>query len=105
MKDTIIHTIPPNRQFFWAALPQSFIVKSLDEEGLEITVKDPRSEETAKVQVMDTMKLSLDEFIKLNGFCLGEYGITADKAAYALQKKYDEIRETKIIKWVLLKKL
>jgi hypothetical protein len=105
MKDTIIHTIPPNRPYFWTALPQSFLTKPLDEEGPEITVQDPRSGETVQVQVMEMSKMSLEEFIAHNAFCLGEYYITADKAAYALQKKYDEIRETKIIKWVLLKKL
>lgn len=104
MKDLIQHGIP-RQDYFAIAVPTTWLFKPINEDGAVITLQDPKTNEKTKVQIIDTWTLEMDEFIKLNGFCLLAYSLPSVKMAYILKAKYPEIEQTNIVRYVLLKKL
>jgi hypothetical protein len=104
MKDTILHGIPI-QNYFAIAVPTTWLAKPIDEEGAVITLQDPKTNVKTKAQIIDTWTLEMDEFVKLNGFCLLTYSLPASKMAYILKAKYPEIEQTNVVRYVLLKKL
>jgi hypothetical protein len=103
---TIIHGVPSNRKYFAIAVPPSAITVSLDRKENEIfTLKDPKTGEENKVEVVEMWNFGMDEFIKMNGWSLLNYELPAIKMSHILRTKYPEIDQTNKVRFVLLKKL
>lgn len=104
MKNLIHHGIP-KQDYFAIAVPLTWLYKSLDADGEVITLQDPKTNDKTLVQIIDTWLFEMDDFIKMNGFSLLTYGLSAAKLSHVLRAKYPEIDQTNQVRFVLLKKL
>ena len=101
----ILHGLP-NHPYFAIAQPPSFKAPEANSEGaVIIELQDPKTKEITWAVLVDTWRLSIDEFLPARAFSRLIYGIEPDKLLKVLIKRYPEIEEKQTIHFLLLKKL